>query len=265
MKKLAVILVLLMVLAIAGGAIAQEQSTIDRILAQGKIVIGCSLSGMPIGGFDDNGKPTGYDVDWAHRLAEVLGVELEIVDVNGDTRIPAVTSGQVDCILSNITGNLTRAQTIDFSIPYLRAGIKMLTQAGSKYHMVEDLNTPEARVTVARGTTGEDLVLKHAPKATITYVDVFTEQQLLLEQDRVDAAFEDSTLVDYAAGRSEGKLEAQEHLYTSDPICIGARKGDMEWIRYLDMFVSWQISSGWQAETYYKWWGVYPSGMLYIW
>lgn len=264
-KKLVFALILMVVLSLLGGVVAEEKSTLDRILANGKLVVGCSLAGMPIGGYDDNGNPTGYDVDWAKRLAEILGVELEIVDVTGDTRIPALTSGQVDVIFANITGNLTRAQTIDFSIPYLRCGIKMITQAGSKFRTIDDLNTPEARVTIARGTTGEDLVMKFAPNATITYTDVFTEQLVLLEQGRVDVAFEDSTLIDYAAGNSNGKLEAQERLYTSDPICIGARKGDIEWLRYLDMFVSWQISSGWQAETYYKWWGVYPSEMLYIW
>ena len=67
-------------------------------------------------GFDTT-ETNGYDVDWAHRLAEVLGVELEIVDVNGDTRIPAVTS-TVDCILQYYW-QPDPAQTIDFSIPYL--------------------------------------------------------------------------------------------------------------------------------------------------
>ncbi|NLF29176.1 MAG: transporter substrate-binding domain-containing protein, partial [Clostridiales bacterium] len=177
----------------------------------------------------------------------------------------ALTSGQIDVIIANITGNLTRAQTIDFSIPYLRCGIKMLTQAGSKYTLIDELNTPEAKVAVGRGTTGEELVLKFAPNANITYTDVFTDQQLLLQQGRVDAIFEDSTLIDYAAGNSNGALVAQAKLYTSDPICLGARKGDIEWVRWLDMFVSWQISSGWQAETYYKWWGTYPSGMQYLW
>lgn len=267
MKKLAILLALLLAFCgLNAAALAEGGSpTLDKILADGKIVVGCSLSGMPIGGYDENGNPCGYDVDWAHKLAETLGVDLEIVDVNGDTRIPALVSGQIDVIIANITGNLTRAQTIDFSIPYLRAGIKMMTQAGSKYHAIADLNTPNAKVAVGRGTTGEDLVLKNAPNASITYVDVFTDQRILLEQGRVDAVFEDSTLIDYAAGQSGGKLEAQDGLYTSDPICLGARKGDIEFVRYLDMFVSWQISSGWQRETYHKWWGVDPSAMVYIW
>ena len=264
MKKLALILVVILSIGLLGTAFAEE-STIDRILQQGYITIGCSLSGMPIGGYDENGDPTGYDVDFAHRLGEVLGVDVEIVDCNGDTRIPMLTAGQVDCIFANITGNLTRAQTIDFSIPYLRCGIKMLTQAGAPYKTIEDLNKPEVKVAVGRGTTGEALVLQYAPEAELIYTDAFTEQQTLLEQGRCDAIFEDSTLIDYAAGNSNGKLEAQDKLYTSDPICIGARKGDMEWVRFLDMFVSWQISSGWQGDTYYKWWGTYPSGMQYLW
>ncbi len=267
MRKLSWVLmiVLLLVFTVSAPGFAQDVSTIDRILADGKMVIGCSLSGMPIGGYDEQGNPCGYDVDWAHRLGEVLGVEVEIVDVNGDTRIPMLTSGQVDVIFANITGNLTRAQTIDFSIPYLRCGIKMLTKADSAYVNIEDLNTPDAKVAVGRGTTGEELVLQFAPNANITYVDVFTEQLLLLQQGRVDAVFEDSTLIDYAAGNSDGVLKAPDRLYTSDPICIGARKGDIEWVRYLDMFVSWQISSGWQNETYNKWWGVNSPEMQYLW
>jgi polar amino acid transport system substrate-binding protein len=179
-----------------------------------------------------------------------------------DTRMPMLTSGQIDVICANITGNLTRAQTIDFSIPYLRCGIKMLTQAGSPYTELADLNTPEAKIAVGRGTTNEALALQYAPEAELIYADAFTEQKLLLEQGRVDACMEDSSLVDYAAGTSEGALVAQDKLYTSDPICLGARKGDIEWVRFLDMFVSWQVSSGWQRDTYYKWWGTEPTAEL---
>ena len=142
MKKLALILALVLALGCFSVAFAEEQSTIDRILQQGYINIGCSLSGMLMGGYDENGEPCGYDVDWAKRLAEVLGVEAVIIDCNGDTRMPMLTSDQIDVICANITGNLTRAQTIDFSIPYLRCGVKMLTAADSPYVNIEDLNNP---------------------------------------------------------------------------------------------------------------------------
>lgn len=281
MKRiLALLLALVMVLAlglVAGGcgnstgsAAGTETTgsgspTMDRILESGKIRIGLSLNGPPIGFRDDKGQPQGYDVDWANKMAEILGVELEVVDVDGETRIPALTSGRVDVIFANITGNLERAKTIDFSIPYLKCGIKMITPADSPYKTVEDLNKPDVKVVVGRGTTGEELVLKYAPQAEIIFVPNFTDQILQLEQGKADAAFEDNTIVDYAAKNSGGKLVAQEKRYTSDPICVGMPKGDLEFVRWVDMFVSWQITQGFQAETYEKWWGVAPGEMTAIW
>ncbi len=238
--------------------------TLDAILEAGVIKVGCSLNGAPVGFTDDSGTPMGYDVDWANRLGEILGVKVEIVNVDAETRIPALTSGRVDVLFANVTGNLERAKTIDFTMPYLRCGIKMITAAGSDLHTLEDLNDSSVTVSVNRGSTGEALVLENAPNANIVYVDNFTDSVLQLEQGKADASFEDNTVVDYAADQSD-KLEAQPGLYTSDPICAAARKGDMEFVRYLDMFVSWQISSGWQAETYQKWWGVEPSPLNYLW
>ncbi len=238
--------------------------TMDRILEEGVIKVGIALNGPPIGFRDDSGTPMGYDVDFAYKLAEVLGVEVEFVDVNGETRIPTLTSGRVDVVFANMTGNLERAKTIDFSIPYLESGIKMLTAAGSQYTSLDMLDSPDVRIAVARGTTGEALVLKHAPSAELVYVQDFTDQILQLEQGKADVTFEDSSLVDYAAMTNDA-LEAQTERYSSDPICIGVAKGDMEFVRYLDMFVSWQISQGFQAETYEKWWGVPPAPMTSLW
>jgi polar amino acid transport system substrate-binding protein len=118
------------------------------------------------------------------------------------------------------------------------------------------------KIAVGRGTTGEDLATKFASKAEIVYVQNFTDQTLLLKQEKVDAIFEDSTLLDFTAAQSKGELIARPKMYTSDPICIGMPKGDLEFVRWVDMFVSWMISSGWQKETYNKWWGQDPSSDL---
>lgn len=232
---------------------------------RGVLRAGIALNGPPIGGRDDKGQPYGYDVDFAQKFADTLGVKLEITDVDGETRIPALTSGRVDIVFANMTGNLERAKSINFSIPYLRCGIKMMVRKGSTFQTVEDLNKPGIKIAVARGTTGEDLALKYAPQAELVYVTNFTDQTLLMKQGKVDATFEDSTLIDFTAGQSKGELVALPKLYTSDPICIGLPKGDMEYVRYVDMFVSWMISSGFQRETYMKWWGTEPTEYLAIW
>jgi polar amino acid transport system substrate-binding protein len=240
-------------------------SKIAEIKARGKLIAGIALGGIPMGFYDDAGNPSGYDTDWAKQMAETLGVELEVVEVDGETRLAALTSGRIDVAFANITGNLTRAQIVGFSIPYLRVGIKMLTTKDSALNSIEDLNDPNITVAVGRGTTGEDLVLKRAPQAKLSYVNSFTEQVLQLEQGKCDVAFEDSILVDYAAKNSNGNLVAPPDLYTSDPICVGVPLGDPHFLYWVNEFVSWNITQGFQRATYEKWWGEAPAELVAIW
>jgi len=235
---------------------------LDKILADGKIVIGVNPPGEPICFYDDQGNLIGYDIDWANKLGETLGVEVEFVEVNGENRISAVTSGRVDVIFANITGNLERAKTINFSMPYLRTGIKMATRADLEgVDVVADLNSPDYTVAVASGSTGEQLVLEMAPNCNISYVASFADQCLALQEGKADAIFEDGTSIDYMAGQNDYMI-AESMVYTSDPICVGYAKGDADFARYIDMFVSYMITSGWQKETYYKWFGSEYTGTL---
>lgn len=239
-----------------------QRSMLQSIIDSGTLKAGIALTGPPIGMRDDQGEPLGYDVDFAKKMADELGVELEITEVTGETRIPMLTSGRVDIVFANMTGTLARAQAINFSIPYLRVGIKMMVPADSPYTDAAELNDSRFRIAVARGSTGESLAAELTPNAELVYVDDYTQQVLLVRQGRVDATFEDSSLIDFTVGESDGELKAPPKLYTSDPICVGIPKGDMELVRWMDMFISWQISSGWQADTYEKWWGSRPTARL---
>lgn len=246
----------------SGGDSGGGTDKLSEIMDKGKIVIGVNPPGEPICFYDDQGNLIGYDVDFANKLGEVLGVEVELVEVNGENRISSVTSGRVDVIFANITGNLERAKSINFSIPYLRTGIKMGTRKGlDEVQEVADLNDAKYTVAIASGTTGEELVLEYAPNANISYVASFSDQLLAVQEGKCDAIFEDGTSIDYAAGQGD-YLDSKPRVYTSDPICIGYIKGDADFARYLDMFVSNMISSGFQAECYNKWFGSEYTGTL---
>lgn len=238
--------------------------TMDKILEEGVVRVGVGTGGAPMGFVDDQGNPAGYDVDWALKMGEALGVKVEFVTVNGETRIPALTSGRIDVMLCNTTGNVERAKTVDFTIPYVVTGLKLLTAANSKYTSLEEMNSPDVKIALNRGTTMEALIDNLCPQAEKVYVTTFSEQLLLVEQGKVDGTLEDATVIDYAAMNSDGKLAAQVQ-YTSDPLCFGVRKGDLEFVRWLDMFISWQITQGWQAETYRKWWGTDPEPLKTLW
>ena len=82
---------------------------------------------------DSNDYANGYDVIIAKKLAEELGVDLEIVKSDWDSLIPAVQSGTVDCVIAGQSITSTRLQQVDFSEPYFYATIVTLTKKDSAY------------------------------------------------------------------------------------------------------------------------------------
>ncbi len=96
---------------------------------------------------------------------------------------------------------------------------------------------------------------REVPEAELVYTDNFApDGVLLLRQGRVDAGIEDSSLIDYLATNNPN-LVTLPGLHSNDPIAIGVRKGDAEYLRWMDMFVSDYINSGAYEASYHKWWG----------
>lgn len=238
---------------LAGSALSAAAGLLDDIRSRGTVRIGVSLGGEPIGFRDTANNPVGYDVDVATMIAEKLGVPVEFTDVSGDARISMLVSGQLDIVVANTSATLERAKSVNFTIPYNRAGLRVIVQADSGITTLEGL--AGKKVVVGRGTTGESFIKKAVPTAELVYVDQFAPDGVLqLQQKRADAAIEDSSLLDYLATKNPS-LVTIEGLYSNDPIGIAVAKGDPEFVRWLDMFVSDYIQSGAYEANYKKWWG----------
>src|SRR4030095_658175 len=98
-----------------------------------------------------------------------LGRELVSENIAVDGLIPALKTGKIDLILSSMTRTDQRAESIDFSIPYLQTGLCLLVGRDSPVRSISDLDTSGRKVVVKKGTTG------HAYAAT-----KFREAQVLV-------------------------------------------------------------------------------------
>jgi ABC-type amino acid transport substrate-binding protein len=183
---------------VASSVIPATAGMIDDIKARGTVRIGVSLGGEPIGFRDAQNNPVGYDVDVATMLAAKLGVPVEFTDVSGDARVSMLVAGQLDIVVANTSATLERAKSVNFSIPYNRAGLRIIVQKDAGITTLEGL--AGKKVVVGRGTTGEAFLKKAVPDAELLYTDNFSpDGVLLLQQKRADAAIEDSSLLDYLA------------------------------------------------------------------
>jgi len=230
-----------------------QAGRIEEIKARGYVRIGVSLGGEPVGFRNASNEPVGYDVDVARQLAARLGVPVRFSDVSSDARISMLRSKQLDLVVANVSITPQRARVVDFSIPYNRAGLRVIAQKGARVRTLADLNGK--RVVVGRGTTADAFLKQSAPRAQVVYTDNFApDGVLLLQQKRVDAGIEDSSLLDYLASRNE-QLETLPTLYSNAPIGIAMAKGDPALLGFVNGFVSHYIQSGAYAANYKKWWG----------
>ena len=82
---------------------------------------------------DSNEFAYGYDVMMAKKICEELDYDLQIVRLDWDSLIPALQSGQADCVIAGQSITQERLQAVDFSEPYYYATIVTLVKKGSKY------------------------------------------------------------------------------------------------------------------------------------
>ena len=124
---------------------------LDDVLAAGKLRCAIVLDFPPMGFRDAENNPAGMDVEICKDLANEMGVEAEVLGVTWAERIPSLISGKVDVAIASSSDTLERAQTVEFTIPYMVLQFQSLLPADSDIETWEDLK--DARVGAAVGTT----------------------------------------------------------------------------------------------------------------
>ncbi len=143
-KILAVVLAAALVFCFAA---CGEQETKE------KLVMGTHAAFPPYEFMDDNGKIAGIDAEIAAAIADKLGMELEIKDMEFASLIPAVQTGSVDVALAGMTVSDERLESVNFSNSYATGIQVIIVKEGSDIAKVEDLQGHI--IGVQSGTTGD--------------------------------------------------------------------------------------------------------------
>ena len=197
---------------------------------------------------DSNNYANGYDVIIAKKLAEELGVELEIVKSDWDSLIPAVQSGTVDCVIAGQSITADRMQQVDFTEPYFYATIVTLTKSDSQYASaasVADLSG--ATATSQMNTIWYNNCLPQIPDANILPAQADAPAMLVaLNSGTCDivvtdkptglaacVSYSDFTMLDFTG--TEGEFEVSDEDIN---IGISLKKGNTELKEKLDSVLS---------------------------
>ena len=230
-------------------------TTMADLQDAGTITIGVKFDVPPFGFKNpETDEVEGFDVDLGQAIADALGVEPEFIEAISDNRIPFLTDGTADLILSTMTITTDRDAEIDFSIPYYIAEGRVLVPEDSAIAGVEDL--AGTTVCTATGSTYEENLATNAPEAELRLVDTYSECLELIQTDSVDAVSTDDVIL---TGMiiSDDTLKLVGDGYTTEPYGAGIADGDAEFKEFVDGVVSDYISDGRWATAYEKWIGQY--------
>ncbi len=206
--------------------------TLDEIKESGTVNIGVFSDKNPFGYVDENGEYQGYDVYFANRIGEDLGVEINFVSTEAANRVEYLKTGKVDIILANFTVTEERAEKVDFALPYMNVALGVVSPDS---RVITDLSelTEDDQVIVISGTTAETYLTENNPEIRLQKYDTYANAKNALENGNAAAWANDNTEVIAYALQNPGYTVGIPSLGSQDTIAPAVSKGNttlLDWI-----------------------------------
>ena len=233
---------------------AATVSSLDAIIEAGTIKIAVPQDFAPFGSVDANGDLEGYDIDVANLLAEDLGVELELVPVTSDNRIPFLQTNKADLVISSMGANPERAKSVFFSIPYAPFFSGLYGAADLGVSSFDELGGYTVGVT--QGTL-EDLELTDAVADDVT-IERFADNSLTassLISGQVDLIATGNVVASELAKNNPDKNIEGKFIIKESPAHIGLRRGEVDLLQWVNTFVYHKRLGGELDDFSQKWLG----------
>jgi len=261
MKKVLISLFAMVFLLVSAPVFADDfelakKSTVESILQTKQLRVGFESGYFPFEMTNVKGKYMGFDIDLAKALAKSMGVKFVPVNTAWDGIIPALVTDKIDVIIGGMTVTQERNLKINFTEPYIVVGQAVLLNkkhAGT-VKSYKDLNNPKFTIVSRLGTTGEQAAQRMIPKATYKSYEAEGEAGMEVIMGNADALIYDLPFIEkFQAQHGAGKTIALSKPFTYEPLAIGLRKGDPDFINYLNNFLSQYKGDGLWQRSYNKW------------
>ena len=256
MKKLSLLVALAMVMLSCFAANVLAADTLAEIQKRGSLRVGMEPGYMPFELTNQKGEIIGFDVDMASRMAKAMNVKLELVSTAWDGIIPALLTNKFDIVMSGMTLTQERNLSVNFAPPYILIGQSVLLKKdlADTVKSYKDLNDPKYTIASKLGTTGEQATKRMIPNAK--YISYETEQEGVMElsNGKIDAFIYDLPFNSIAVGqKGAGKFVHLDEPFTKEPLAWAIRRGDPDFLNWLENFMNQIKYDGVYDKIYAKW------------
>jgi polar amino acid transport system substrate-binding protein len=233
-----------------------KKSTLEEIITSGELRVGFEAGYLPFEMADKKGRFIGFDIDVAKEMAKAMGVKFVPVNTAWDGIIPALVTKKFDILISGMTITQERNLKINFADPYIIVGQTILLNKRNegKVTSYKDLNDPKYIIASKLGTTGEQAIKRMIPRATYKSFEVESEAALETMNGKADATVYDLPFcATFMAQQGAGKLIFLDKPFTYEPLAWAIRKGDPDFMNWLNNFLRQVKNDGRYDVIYNKW------------
>ena len=198
-----------------------ELSTVEP----GKLIMSTNAAFPPYEMTTDSGKFEGIDIETAQAIADKLGLELQIDDMDFDAALLAVQQGKADMVMAGVTVTDERQNVMDFTDSYATGIQSIIVKEDSDIASVDDL--AGKKIGTQRGTTGylycsDDF----GDENVVAYDNGLTAVQML-NNGQVDCVVIDNAPAKEFIAANPG-LKLLDTAYVEESYAIGIGKGNTE-------------------------------------
>lgn len=241
-KTIAILLAAIMMLGLLAGCSSASESL---TLEEGKLIMSTNAAFPPYEMTDDAGNCIGIDVEVAQAIAEKLGLELVIDNMEFTAALEAAQNGKADMVMAGVTVNEDRLAVMDFSNSYATGVQVVIVKEGSDVTMD---NLGEKMIGTQMGTTGF-IYASDTPENggygedhVIAYDNGITAVQALMN-GQIDAVIIDNAPAQSFVEANPG-LTILEGEWTVEDYAIGFQKGNAELIEAVNGALAELIADG---------------------
>lgn len=234
------------------------ESSIDKIKAAGKIVMATNAQFEPFE-YIDGTDFKGIDIEISQKIADELGVELEIHDVKFESVIAEITTGKANFAAAGMSITEERLQNVDFSNEYFSATQSIVVmKEGSSVAKPEDLK--DKVVGVQTGTTADTYVTDEKGENNVGVKEVkrynsFVDAVNDMVAGRLDAVVMDDFPANKLVEKNSDKIMKLEDELTGEKYAIAVPKGDKEMQELVNKVLADMEESGEMDELLTKYIG----------
>ncbi|MCY6372099.1 ABC transporter substrate-binding protein [Clostridium ganghwense] len=221
---------------------------LDKIKKTGKLVLG-TCADYPPYEFHKmiDGKDTivGFDIEIAKAIANDLGVELEIKDMDFDGLIPSLKTGKVDILISGMTPTEERAKQVDFSKVYYKAvqNVLIRKEDKAKFNTVESLTGKKVGAQTA--SVQEKIAKEELKDANVLSLGKVTDLVLSLKTKKVDAVVVEGPVAKAYADKNSDVIIADIKVGNPDDgSAIAVQKGNTQLIEAINKTIDKLVTEG---------------------